>query len=285
MARDVLMGNDRDCARWIRQFRVEPTDGDAAAGGSTATRPGGPAGRPDRGRAGGRPGLDVPAAMQRPRPPPTRPPRSPTTPRQRATAHVIFTPSGRRGRVRPGTTVLDAARSLGVDIDSVCGGRGICGRCQSCRRSARSQARDHSSAGHLSTPSAVEDGVSRGRGTRRRPAAVLHRVPRRATSSSTCRPRARSTARSCARTSRPAHSRSIPSCACTRSTSRSRTWPRRPATSDGCSMRSRGVGSQRPARRPRRRPRAPVDVDPGTLPGDRRRPRRPGRHRDLAGLP
>jgi uncharacterized 2Fe-2S/4Fe-4S cluster protein (DUF4445 family) len=32
--------------------------------------------------------------------------------------------------VAPGTTVLDAARGLGVDIDSVCGGRGICGRCQ-----------------------------------------------------------------------------------------------------------------------------------------------------------
>ena len=43
---------------------------------------------------------------------------------------VIFTPSGRRGRFPTGTTVLDAARSLGVDIDSVCGGRGICGRCQ-----------------------------------------------------------------------------------------------------------------------------------------------------------
>jgi uncharacterized 2Fe-2S/4Fe-4S cluster protein (DUF4445 family) len=43
---------------------------------------------------------------------------------------VIFTPSGRRGRFPEGTTVLDAARSLGVDIDSVCGGRGICGRCQ-----------------------------------------------------------------------------------------------------------------------------------------------------------
>ncbi|HET9457670.1 MAG TPA: ASKHA domain-containing protein, partial [Candidatus Limnocylindrales bacterium] len=43
---------------------------------------------------------------------------------------VIFTPSGRRGRVPVGTTVLDAARTLGVDIDSVCGGRGICGRCQ-----------------------------------------------------------------------------------------------------------------------------------------------------------
>jgi uncharacterized 2Fe-2S/4Fe-4S cluster protein (DUF4445 family) len=43
---------------------------------------------------------------------------------------VIFTPSGRRGRFETGTTVLDAARRLGVDIDSVCGGRGICGRCQ-----------------------------------------------------------------------------------------------------------------------------------------------------------
>src|SRR5258705_11025106 len=45
-------------------------------------------------------------------------------------ALVIFTPSGRRGRFPEGTSVLDAARSLGVDIDSVCGGRGICGRCQ-----------------------------------------------------------------------------------------------------------------------------------------------------------
>jgi uncharacterized 2Fe-2S/4Fe-4S cluster protein (DUF4445 family) len=43
---------------------------------------------------------------------------------------VIFTPSGRRGRFAEGTSVLDAARALGVDIDSVCGGRGICGRCQ-----------------------------------------------------------------------------------------------------------------------------------------------------------
>jgi uncharacterized 2Fe-2S/4Fe-4S cluster protein (DUF4445 family) len=43
---------------------------------------------------------------------------------------LIFTPSGRRGHFPAGTTVLDAARKLGVDIDSVCGGRGICGRCQ-----------------------------------------------------------------------------------------------------------------------------------------------------------
>lgn len=43
---------------------------------------------------------------------------------------VIFTPSGKRGRVTAGTSILDAARALGVDLDSVCGGRGICSKCQ-----------------------------------------------------------------------------------------------------------------------------------------------------------
>ncbi|MDT3381698.1 ASKHA domain-containing protein [Labrys neptuniae] len=43
---------------------------------------------------------------------------------------VFFAPSGKRGRFPEGTSVLEAARKLGVDLDSVCGGRGICGRCQ-----------------------------------------------------------------------------------------------------------------------------------------------------------
>ena len=43
---------------------------------------------------------------------------------------VIFTPSGKRGRFAAGTPVLTTARQLGVDLDSVCGGRGICSRCQ-----------------------------------------------------------------------------------------------------------------------------------------------------------
>src|SRR6476661_6633470 len=45
-------------------------------------------------------------------------------------ALVVFTPSGKRGRFPVGTPLLQAARALGVDIDSVCGGRGLCGRCQ-----------------------------------------------------------------------------------------------------------------------------------------------------------
>ncbi len=45
-------------------------------------------------------------------------------------ARVVFTPAGLETRVAMGQTVLEAARDLGVDIDSVCGGRSICGRCQ-----------------------------------------------------------------------------------------------------------------------------------------------------------
>ena len=43
---------------------------------------------------------------------------------------VVFTPSGKRGYFPKGTPVLSAARQLGVDLDSVCGGRGICSKCQ-----------------------------------------------------------------------------------------------------------------------------------------------------------
>jgi uncharacterized 2Fe-2S/4Fe-4S cluster protein (DUF4445 family) len=48
----------------------------------------------------------------------------------RPTALIVFSPSGKRGRFPHGTPVLQAARELGVDIDSICGGRARCGRCQ-----------------------------------------------------------------------------------------------------------------------------------------------------------
>ena len=57
-------------------------------------------------------------------------PESPSSASTAADVRVVFTPSGRRGRFAKNTTVLEAARELGVDLDSVCGGRGICGRCQ-----------------------------------------------------------------------------------------------------------------------------------------------------------
>lgn len=43
---------------------------------------------------------------------------------------VLFMPSGKRGRFASGTPVIEAARELGVYVESVCGGRATCGRCQ-----------------------------------------------------------------------------------------------------------------------------------------------------------
>src|SRR4030095_3066580 len=46
------------------------------------------------------------------------------------TYRVIFAPSGRQGNVPEGAILLDAARSLGVELESICGGRQTCGKCQ-----------------------------------------------------------------------------------------------------------------------------------------------------------
>ncbi len=43
---------------------------------------------------------------------------------------VIFQPSGRRGHVQEGKTLLEAAQQLGVDIEAVCGGKKVCGKCK-----------------------------------------------------------------------------------------------------------------------------------------------------------
>jgi len=46
------------------------------------------------------------------------------------TIKIVFTPSGIRGEVESGTDILTAARKLGADLDTVCGGNGLCGRCK-----------------------------------------------------------------------------------------------------------------------------------------------------------
>jgi uncharacterized 2Fe-2S/4Fe-4S cluster protein (DUF4445 family) len=78
-----------------------------------------------------------------------------------ADAMVVFTPSGKRGRFALGTTLLSAARTLGVDIDSVCGGRALCTRCQVLI--AEGEFAKHnvrSSAEHLSAMSAPEQALA-----------------------------------------------------------------------------------------------------------------------------
>ena len=82
------------------------------------------------------------------------PERASTSPRE---ALVVFTPSGKRGRFSHGTTLLEAARTLGVDLDSVCGGRALCGRCQ-CLHATGEFAKHgvHSQPQHLSPESEDE---------------------------------------------------------------------------------------------------------------------------------
>jgi uncharacterized 2Fe-2S/4Fe-4S cluster protein (DUF4445 family) len=46
------------------------------------------------------------------------------------TAKVIFQPCGRRGKVPKGSTIIEAARLLGVGIEALCGGRHVCGKCR-----------------------------------------------------------------------------------------------------------------------------------------------------------
>ncbi|NLO28016.1 MAG: DUF4445 domain-containing protein [Actinobacteria bacterium] len=43
---------------------------------------------------------------------------------------VIFQPSGRRGLVAPDLDLLSVARGFGVEIESACGGKGVCKKCR-----------------------------------------------------------------------------------------------------------------------------------------------------------
>jgi uncharacterized 2Fe-2S/4Fe-4S cluster protein (DUF4445 family) len=87
-------------------------------------------------------------------------------------AWVVFTPSGKRGRFPLGTQLLQAARTLGVDVDSVCGGRALCGRCQVLVMEGDFPKHGVSShAENLTAVSAAEQSYSQ-----RRPLAAGHRL-------------------------------------------------------------------------------------------------------------
>lgn len=49
---------------------------------------------------------------------------------EQSTCQVVLLPSGRRGSVARGTNLLEACRSLGVELESICAGQQTCGKCQ-----------------------------------------------------------------------------------------------------------------------------------------------------------
>ncbi|BCH24362.1 drug:proton antiporter [Mesorhizobium sp. L-8-3] len=78
---------------------------------------------------------------------------------------VLFMPSGKRGRFPRGTPILDAARSLGVYVESVCGGRATCGRCQiEVQQGNFAKHKIVSSLEHISPKGAKEERYERVRG-------------------------------------------------------------------------------------------------------------------------
>lgn len=65
---------------------------------------------------------------------------------------VIFMPSGRRGMIERGVSVLDAARQLGVEIESICNSRLTCAKCKvQIEEGAFAKHGIHSATDHVST--------------------------------------------------------------------------------------------------------------------------------------
>ena len=93
---------------------------------------------------------------------------------------VLFMPSGKRGRFPVGTTVLDAARQLGVYVESVCGGRATCGRCQiEVQEGNFAKHKIVSSNDHISPAAPRRSATSRARPARRPPPVLLGDDPGR----------------------------------------------------------------------------------------------------------
>jgi uncharacterized 2Fe-2S/4Fe-4S cluster protein (DUF4445 family) len=70
---------------------------------------------------------------------------------------LILMPSGRHGPVPRGTAVLQAARELGVEIESICGGRQTCNKCLVKIESGSFEKHGiHSSEAHVSPPTGKE---------------------------------------------------------------------------------------------------------------------------------
>lgn len=82
---------------------------------------------------------------------PTRPETS------RSTCQLTLMPSGRKGHVSVGTNLLEAARELGVELESVCGGRQTCGKCRVIIEEGNFPKHGiKSGADHISAPTALE---------------------------------------------------------------------------------------------------------------------------------
>ncbi len=70
---------------------------------------------------------------------------------------IALMPSGRKGQVAAGTNLLQAAQALDVELESICGGRQTCGKCQIILEEGYFPKHGITSrSNHLSAPTALE---------------------------------------------------------------------------------------------------------------------------------
>jgi uncharacterized 2Fe-2S/4Fe-4S cluster protein (DUF4445 family) len=76
------------------------------------------------------------------------------------TCQLALMPSGRQGKVVRGTNLLQAARQLGVELESICGGRQTCMKCQVIVEQGYFPKHGlHSSPQHLTPPTSSESAL------------------------------------------------------------------------------------------------------------------------------
>ena len=81
------------------------------------------------------------------------------------TCRVVFQPNGRQGELPYGANLLEAARRLGVEIESICGGHQTCGKCKVIVEEGQfAKLGIVSSAAHLSPPGERERQYAERRG-------------------------------------------------------------------------------------------------------------------------
>ena len=73
---------------------------------------------------------------------------------------IVFQPSGRRGSVVAGQTILQAAQALGVGIEAACGGAMVCGKCRVIPEfGSFDKLGINTNKTHVSSPSSVEEKI------------------------------------------------------------------------------------------------------------------------------
>jgi uncharacterized 2Fe-2S/4Fe-4S cluster protein (DUF4445 family) len=78
---------------------------------------------------------------------------------------IVFQPSGRRGMVERGSTLTEAARLVGEGLESLCGGKATCGKCQVVIEEGEfAKYGIHSESSHVSPLSEAERSVLEKRG-------------------------------------------------------------------------------------------------------------------------